>query len=56
MIGKGGWYRLIYNVPEEKYNKLTIPHFKVNKNWAKDLVVVAKKAGAKYIKNLIFIL
>ena len=49
VIGKGEWYRYIYNVSEDKYNKITLPHFKVKKNWAKDLVATAKKAGAKYI-------
>lgn len=47
-IGMGEWYRNAYQVSEEEYKKLT-KNFKVNPRWAKELVGVAKKAGAKYI-------
>lgn len=48
IIGKGEWYKSIYNESTEEYHKLT-KRFKVNKNWATNLVRTAKKAGAKYI-------
>lgn len=48
-VGKGEWYlHLNPKANLEKYNKL-INSFKVNKNWAKELVKTAKKAGCKYI-------
>lgn len=47
-IGKGEWYQDAYQVSGEKYRELT-KGFNVNKNWAKELVSTAKKAGAKYI-------
>ena len=48
VIGKGEWYRAVYNIDQEKYEKTT-EKFKVNKNWAKEIVTTARKAGAKYI-------
>ena len=51
-IGKGEWYQSALmkeeGMNEEQYHSL-IHSFKVNKNWAKNLVKTAKKAGAKYI-------
>ncbi len=47
-IAKGEWYQYCYQVEEEKYQQLT-KNFKVSKNWAKELVSTAKKAGARYI-------
>ena len=52
IIGKGEWYKTSL-MPEEKmddeqYNSL-IHSFKVNKNWARNIVKLAKKTGAKYI-------
>ena len=46
--GKGEWYKNVYQVPQEEYEKL-IKGFKVKKNWAVNLVKTAKKAGCKYI-------
>ena len=52
LLEKGEWYystlRSSENLSEEEYQSLA-KRFKVNKNWAKNLVSVAKKAGAKYI-------
>ncbi len=48
VLGKGEWALNRCKVPEEKYEKLATK-FKVKKNWAKDLVATAKKAGCKYI-------
>lgn len=45
---KGEWAPFIYSVPFETYKK-TVNKFKVNKNWAKNLVKTAKTAGCKYI-------
>ena len=51
-IGKGEWYQSALmkeeSMNEEQYHSL-IHSFKVNKNWAKNLVKTAKQAGAKYI-------
>lgn len=47
-IGCGEWYEHAYNVDKEKY-EANISKFKVNKNWAKELVKTAKALGAKYI-------
>lgn len=52
IVGKGEWYKttrmLFEKMNDEQYESL-IHSFKVNKNWAKNLVSTAKKAGAKYI-------
>ena len=58
LIGKGEWYLRVYNNPDfstsalydknSEYNQL-IHKFKIKKNWAKELVSVAKKMGARYI-------
>ena len=48
IIGKGEWYKFMYNVKKEEYHKL-FNRFKVSKSWATNLVRTAKKAGARYI-------
>ena len=49
-LGKGEWYLDSHRSEKEMqaYEKLT-NRFNVNKNWAKNLVKLAKKAGCKYI-------
>ncbi|MBO5924989.1 MAG: alpha-L-fucosidase [Clostridia bacterium] len=47
-IGRDCWHKLHYQVSDEKYEKLA-DTFKVDKGWAKNLVKVAKSAGARYI-------
>lgn len=49
MVGRGEWY--LKNCADADWDMYyTLPQkFVVNKNWAKNLVAVAKKAGAKYI-------
>ena len=48
-IGKGEWYlHLNPTADKTEYEKL-IKKFRVNKNWAKNLVKTAKAAGCKYI-------
>lgn len=50
IVGKGEWY---FNTNpkcnKEKYVEELPKKFKIKKNWAKELVKTAKKAGAKYI-------
>ena len=48
IAGKGEWYQAVYGVKKEEYSKL-MNKFKAKKTWAKDLVSIAKKSGAKYI-------
>ena len=48
IVGKGEWHRERHKVDKDEYGKL-VNKFKIKKNWAKDLVATAKKAGAKYI-------
>ncbi len=48
IVGNGEWYMHNEKIPPTEYEKLT-KEFKVNKNWAKNLVKVAKSFGAKYI-------
>ncbi len=48
IVQKGEWYKGVYGVSDEEYVKLK-DKFKVKKNWAKELVSIAKKSGAKYI-------
>ena len=51
IIGKGEWYKTSGSNTEFddlKYNNLK-DKFNIKKNWAKELVSTAKKAGAKYI-------
>ena len=47
--GKGEWYlECCENADKDEYNAI-ISRFKINKNWAKNLVKTAKKAGCRYI-------
>ena len=48
VYGKGEWAKNFYGIPYREYDKL-LPRFKVCKNWAKELVKTAKRAGACYI-------
>lgn len=48
IVGKGEWYKEIHHVPDEEYEPLA-KQFNPDKNWAKELVATAKKAGCKYI-------
>ena len=48
VIGKGEWVKAIHGISDIDYEPL-VNKFKVKKNWAKDLVRIAKKAGCKYI-------
>lgn len=49
IVGKGEWYLHLNPAANQKeYEKLT-QKFRVNKNWAKNLVKTAKQAGCKYI-------
>lgn len=48
ILAKGEWVKSKYNIPDEKYEKLTA-RFRVKKGWAKELVKTAKDAGCKYI-------
>ena len=47
-LGKGEWSRNFCGVPAAEYEKLT-ERFKVNKNWAAELVKTAKAAGCRYV-------
>lgn len=50
VIGKGEWWHTACQTPEElKEYESIVDKFKIKKNWAKDLVSLAKKSGAKYI-------
>ena len=48
LIGKGEWIKHDLKISDEEYDKL-LGKFNVKKNWAKNLVSAAKKAGCKYI-------
>ena len=49
IVGKGEWYlHLDPTADKNEYERLT-RKFRINKNWAKDLVKTAKRAGCKYI-------
>ena len=48
IVGKGEWYKCIHHVSDEEYEPLA-KQFNPDKNWAKELVATAKKAGCKYI-------
>ncbi len=49
VAGKGEWYLACNkNADKTKYEAL-ISRFKINKNWAKNLVQTAKSAGCRYI-------
>ena len=45
---RGEWLKFMDNIPQEEYEK-ALADFKVNKNWAHELVRHAKIAGCKYI-------
>lgn len=48
VIGKGEWYYWQYKPDQKEYEKNT-EKLKVTKNWAKNLVKMAKRVGCKYI-------
>ena len=48
IIGRGEWIKFFDQIPTEEYVK-NMAKFKVNKNWAHELVRTAKEAGCKYI-------
>lgn len=48
VLGGGEWAYTLSGIDRDRYNA-QIKNFKVRKNWAKDLVSTAKKAGCKYI-------
>lgn len=48
VIGRGEWYYLQYGPDQIEYES-TISKFKINKNWAENLVRTAKEAGCRYI-------
>ncbi len=48
IVGKGEWYMHNENIQPKEYEKF-MHKFKVDKNWARKLVRVAKSFGAKYI-------
>ena len=47
-VGRGEWHMYSHHVKTETYERLT-KKFNIKKNWAKELVAVAKSAGCKYI-------
>lgn len=48
VLGKGEWSKFHLNIPDDEYFTLT-SKFKVKKNWARELVSLAKRSGCKYI-------
>lgn len=46
--GRGEWAYTLSEIDRDRYNA-QIKNFRVRKNWAKELVSTAKKAGCKYI-------
>ena len=48
IVGKGEWYKQIHGISDVDYEPLA-KQFNPDKNWAKNLVATAKKAGCKYI-------
>ncbi len=48
MLKKGEWTEYLHDIPVEEYEKLK-NEFNPDKNWAKELVQMAKTAGCKYI-------
>ena len=48
IVGKGEWYKHIHGISDVDYEPLA-KQFNPDKNWAKNLVTTAKKAGCKYI-------
>lgn len=49
LVGKGEWFYHIYPDKAKKIYPTLLSKFKVNKNWAKNLVKAAKKSGCRYI-------
>ncbi len=47
-IGRGEWIQQMARIPHEEYHK-TLAEFKVDADWARELVATAKNAGCKYI-------
>lgn len=48
VLGKGEWYLSTGKISAERYENLQTK-FRVNKNWAREIVRAAKEMGAKYI-------
>lgn len=48
VAGRGEWHKKSHAVPDAEYKKL-VGKFKIKKNWARELVALAKRAGCKYI-------
>ena len=48
VLGRGEWAKRRLSIPDDEYFSL-MDKFKVKKNWARELVTTAKKAGCKYI-------
>ncbi|MBO5412568.1 MAG: alpha-L-fucosidase [Clostridia bacterium] len=48
VCGKGEWAKHLLHIPDEAYEK-TMEIFNPDPDWAKELVLTAKKAGCKYI-------
>lgn len=48
VIGKGEWSKLNYQITDEVYYQL-MEQFDPKPDWAKELAIIAKKAGCKYI-------
>ena len=48
VLGKGEWSKFHLNIPDDEYFTLA-SKFKVKKNWARELVSLAKRSGCKYI-------
>lgn len=48
VYGKGEWAKHLLHIPDEEYEK-AVEIFNPDPDWAKELVLTAKKAGCKYI-------
>jgi len=48
VLGKGEWAKNIHSIPDTEYESY-VKAFQPDKDWAKNLVATAKKAGCKYI-------
>ncbi len=48
VLGKGEWAQHVHKIPPERYEQ-TVKRFRVDKNWARELIKTAKDASAKYI-------
>ena len=49
VVGKGEWHLHLDPTADKKEYEQLPKKFRINKNWAKDLVKTAKRAGCKYI-------